>query len=264
MTGPRILTWDIETSPHKCWSFGTFNTNIYPDQIIEPTRMICWGARWYGEKKVMFRSEYHDGTEVMVRELRRLVAEADVTVTYNGDKFDRLHAGREFRLLGIPMAKSQWPISVDMYKVIKREEKWASHKLDYLTKTLGLSEKLAHHGFLLWRECMGDFGPERQEKAWRLMRRYCKRDIPAAEDLFVEYQDAITNIPARGLWTPSEDDGNPRDVPDCANPLCDADGAFVTRQGFKRTKTRKYRQYQCQACGKWFSETRSESGVTSA
>jgi hypothetical protein len=259
MSGPRILVWDIETSPHKAWSFGTRNVNIFPDQIIEPTRMICWAAKWLGEKRIMFRSEYHDSTEIMRQELRDLLDEADVTVTYNGDHFDHKHAKREFHLGGIAYPSDS--ISVDMYKVIKKAEVWHSHKMDVITKQLGLSEKLAHHGFMLWREAMGDFGPERQEKAWRIMRRYNKRDIPSTEDLFVEYEPVITNIPAVGLWIPES--GSAGEIPECPNPLClPPKAAGVTRQGWKRTKTRRYRQYQCQACGKWFSETRSEMGVS--
>jgi hypothetical protein len=259
VTGPKILTWDIETSPHKAWSFGTRNVNIYPDQIIEPTRMICWAAKWADEKKIYFRSEYHDGTERMLNDLWVLLNQADVTVTYNGDHFDHKHANREFHLGGLP--KPSPSISVDMYKVIKKNETWASHKMDYITKGLSLSEKLAHHGFLLWREALGDFGEERQRKAWNIMRRYNKRDIPATEDLFHEYEPVITNLPAAGLWVPSE--APVRDVPPCPNPLCHTEGA-VTRQGYRRTKTRRYPQYQCQACGKWFSEQRSEIGVTAS
>lgn len=260
MSAPKILVWDIETSPHKAWSFGTRNVNIRPDQIIEPTRMICWAAKWVGDKRIHFRSEYHHTTEDMVGTLFELLDEADATVTYNGDHFDIPHAQREFRQLhlGIPSPF----ISIDMYKVIRKREKWASHQMGYIAQEQGLQQKLSHNGFEMWREAMGDFGLDRQRKAWALMRRYNKQDLAPTEDLFIEYLPVIPNLPAAGLWTPEHADHPDSLPPICPNPLCQS--THVTRQGYRRTKTRRYPQYQCQSCGKWFSKNRSELGVTEA
>lgn len=258
MSGPRILVFDIETSPHLGWFWGLFKQNIRPDQIKEPSRIICFAAKWLGEKKIIFRSEYHHGQPEMLRTLFALLDEADVTVTYNGDKFDLKRANKEFRLAGL--GEPSPSLSIDMYKIIKKREAWPSHQMGYIAEELGLSQKMKHHGFLLWREAMGDFGEERQRKAWNIMRRYNRQDLKPTEDLFHEYRADVA-LPAAGLWQePVADLAAP--IPPCPNPLC-ADG-HVTRQGFRRTKTRRYPQYQCQSCGKWFSETRSESGVTAS
>lgn len=258
MPEPKILVFDIETSPHLSWHFNTRNVNIRPDQIKQPTRMICWAAKWVGEKRVYFGSEYHHDRPTMLLMLWSLIDEADVTVTYNGDNFDIPHVRREFHQAGLPDPSPF--ISVDMYKVIKKREKWASHQMGYITRELGLQEKLSHNGFEMWREAMGDFGEDRQRKAWNLMRRYNRQDLKPTEDLFNEYLPVIPNLPAAGLWTPP----GPADpeLPPCPNPLCVQ--PHVTRQGFRRTKTRRYPQFQCQGCGKWFSQNRSESGVTAS
>ena len=43
-------------------------------------------------------------------------------------------------------------------------------------------------------------------------------------------------------------DADAPDLPEC--PTCQS--THVTRQGFKVSRTRKYRQYKCQDCGSWF------------
>jgi DNA polymerase elongation subunit (family B) len=257
MSEPKILVFDIETSPHLGWFWGLWKQNIRPDQIKDASRMICFAAKWVGSNSITFRSEYHHSREEMLLTLRNLLDEADVIVTYNGDKFDMKRAKREFRLAGIEQPSSS--ISVDLYKVIKKSEDWPSHSMGYIAESLGLSQKMKHHGFLLWREAMGDFGEERQRKAWNIMRRYNKQDLKPTEDLFHRYEAEIA-LPAAGLWAPSA--AEDREVPSCPNPLCQSD--HVTRQGYRRTKTRRYPQYHCETCGKWFSETRSESGVTAS
>lgn len=249
MTEPKVLTVDIETSPHLCYSFQTFNANISMTQIVKPTRMTCFAAKWLGGKTI-FMSEYHHGTPAMVEGLHRLMSEADVVVTYNGDRFDHLHINREFHSLGLQPPSPF--ISVDLYKVIKKREKWASHKLAYITEQFALSGKMTNDGWRLWLAVEGVYGEEAQKKAWNQMRRYNRRDVLTTEELFEEYRPYVTNLPNADLF--NEEPSTTLGCPNCQS-------LHVTRQGYRRTKTRRYPQYQCQGCGKWFSETRSDGAA---
>jgi hypothetical protein len=56
----KILVLDIETAPMTVLSFGLRNQNIGINQIIAPSRMIAFSAKWLGEKETFFYSEYHD------------------------------------------------------------------------------------------------------------------------------------------------------------------------------------------------------------
>lgn len=259
----KILTLDIETSPHLCWSFQTWNTNILPIQVIEPTRMLCVAAKWEHKKKVHFFSEYEafnpelgEGWELefhhryMVERIHELMDEADVVVTYNGDKFDLPHLNREFHLAGLTPPSPY--VSVDLYKVIKRNEIWMSHKLAYITERLELSGKLENSGWQLWKDVQSS-DPVVRHKAWLEMRRYNKRDTVTTEELKAECLPLITNLPHPALFL---DEGIPS-VLLCTN--CESPN--VQRRGYAKTKTRKYPRYQCQDCGKWSRDTRSEGGV---
>lgn len=261
----KTLTLDIETSPHLCYTFQTWGTNIMPIQVIEPTRMISVSAKWEHERKVQFFSEYHfipDSIEdphesrkrmhrEMVLAIHALMDEADVVVTYNGDKFDLLHLGREFDLAGL---KDPSPfVSVDLYKVIKGRELWMSHKLAYISERKGLSGKMDNSGWKLWLGVLSS-DPVVRHKAWLEMRKYNKQDVVVTEEVFHEELPNIKNLPHMSLF--EEGDAVPQELrcKNCGSPN-------VQRRGYSRTPTRKYHRIHCQDCGRWGRDTRSIGGT---
>jgi DNA polymerase elongation subunit (family B) len=247
----RVLTIDIETAPHLCYSFNVWNTNISPVHIVEPSRMISFASKWEGSRKVEFWSEFaFEETDhprewhhrKMVERAWRLLNEADVVVTYNGDRFDLRRLGQEFRIAGLgqpsPFA------SVDLYKIIKREEDWLSHKLAYITERYKLTGKLEQGvDFSLWRGCM-----EGDPKSWRLMRRYNMRDVVTTEEVFHEVSDLPMLLPALALY-----DDEPILEGHC--PVCREQGQS---RGYAYTKTRRYPRYYCPTDKKWFRGSKSD------
>lgn len=241
--GPRILTFDIETRPTLAYVWGLFNQNIALSQIVEPTRIICFAAKWYGDDDVIFKSEFHDGHRATILTLFDLLDEADVVITYNGDNFDIPHAEREFLEadIGTPSPFH----SIDLYKVLKKKTKFVSHKLAHITESLSLTGKLETGGFDLWRDVMaGD------RKAWAKMRRYNKQDVVTTEELYDEVLHLIDTHPALTLYV---DD----DAPACPRCLSDQ----LERRGYAYTRLGKYQRYQCQSCGSWGRGGKRVEGV---
>lgn len=251
----KVLTIDIETSPHLGYFFQTKNTFITPAQIVEPTRMLSFAAKWEHERKVMFESEFcftnpdpawyftkareHEHRH-MVERAFALLDEADVVVGYNSDNFDLRHLRREFRLAGLGQPSPFH--SVDLWKVIKREEEWASHKLAYITEKYKLTGKMSNDGWPLWIGCLaGD------PKMWRQMRRYNKRDVVTTEELKQACHD-ILQMPALALY-----DDEPLAEGHC--PVCREQ---AQSRGHAYTKTRRYPRYYCAADRKWFRGNRSD------
>lgn len=250
----KVLTIDIETSPHLAYTFSTRQAYIAPGQIVEPTRMLSFAAKWEGMNHVIFASEFDFGgpenyrdPEIrehmhrnMVNHAFMLLDAADVVVTYNGDHFDLRHLRREFRLAGLgqpsPFA------SVDLWKVIKKEEEWASHKLAYITEKYRLTGKLENSGFPLWVGCLnGDL------KMWRQMRRYNKQDVVTTEELKQACHDII-KMPALSLF--DDEPLGEGECPTCRRP--------AQRRGYAYTATRRYPRYYCPVDMKWFSGNRSD------
>lgn len=228
----KILFLDIETSPNLAYVWGLWDQNIAINQLVETTEMLCFGARWYGEKKVIFKSVHHDGKEEMLKEVHRLLDEADVLVGWNSKAFDSKHLKREF--IENDMLPPSPYKEMDLMLTVKAQFKFPSNKLDYVSQKLGVGAKVKHSGFDLWLQCMAGL-----DKAWKEMKKYQIQDVDLLVDLYEKLKPWITNHPHAGLYDGIEDG--------CA--VCASKN--LQRRGLARTVSGTYQRFQCQDCGKW-------------
>ncbi len=231
MSDVRILMLDIETAPHLAALWGLYDQNIAINQIIRPGYSLCWAAKWYGEKEIMF-SSILDGPKAMVRKVHKLLTECDAVCHYNGTKFDIPTLNKEFLLLDLkpPPPYKQ----IDLLTTARSRFRLASNKLDYVAQQLGLGSKTKHKGFELWLECM-DKSPE----AWRTMKRYNKQDVVLLERVYERLLPWITNHPILGVYS------GKRGCPKCGSTNGQARGYAVQLM-------MKYQRYQCRDCGAWY------------
>lgn len=190
----------------------------------------------------MWVSQWSNGYDYpdMIGEAWRLLDEADLVVTYNGDHFDIKRLNAEFLLLGLP--KPSPFISLDLYKVVKKNFRFASHKLGYMTETLGLGSKLNHMGHEMWVNVMaGD------RDAQKLMADYCIQDVLLTEALHDRLEGWVIG-PNVNLFTGSSD----------FCPSCGQNS--LSKRGFRYTQTGTYQRYQCGICSKWSQGTRRIGG----
>ena len=173
----KILLLDIETTPLQVYTWGLWDQNIGINQIIKSTEMMCFGAKWLGQKSVTFKSVHHDGKKTMLEELHKLMDEADVLVGWNSAAFDHKHINREFLENGMtPPAPTK---DLDLMSITKANFQFPSNKLDYVAQKLGVGSKVKHSGFELWIKCMdGD------DKAWREMKKYQIQDVQLLDSLY--------------------------------------------------------------------------------
>lgn len=232
MTGPKILTLDIETSPNVADVWGLFKQTVSLSQLRESTRVISFAAKWYGRKQVEFFSDFHNGHDEMVSAAHALWDEADVVVHYNGTTFDMPHLRREFLLGG---HRPPSPVQeIDLLKVVRSRFRFTSNKLDHVSRQLGLVGKVGHTGHDLWVRCMaGD------PKAWELMRRYNRGDVVITEQVYDILRPWISDGPHYGLF--GVDD---RVCGNCGSTK-------LQRRGLSYTKLSTYQRYQCTECGSW-------------
>jgi hypothetical protein len=235
---PRILTLDIETSPHLAWTYQLWNTNIPPERIVEPSRMLCFAAKWFGHKKVQYFAESEIGHANMVRAARDLLDAADIVVTYNGIKFDEKHLQREFIEAGLTPPSPYK--SIDLYRTVASTFKFPSNRLGQVGDSLQIGTKVETGGWKLWAGVLdGD------DKALRLMKKYNIQDVVLTENLLVALGPWVKGLPHRGVWT-----GNLEGCYACGSDNLERDGiAFTT--------VTVYPRYRCADCGAWNKTLRS-------
>ena len=220
----KILLLDIETSPNTAHVWGLWQQNVGINQLLESSHVMCWAAKWYGEKTIHFGKD--------LKKIYNMINEADVVVHYNGKKFDMPTLNKEFLLHGwTPPAPYK---QIDLLRVVRSQFRFPSNKLDYVAQRLGLGKKVAHEGHELWIKCMaGDAA------AWKRMEKYNKQDVVLLEKVYNRLLPWIKSHPNHNLYGDSQ-----HSCPTCGNDK-------LQRRGFSHTITGVAQRFQCTGCGSW-------------
>lgn len=240
---PRILTLDIESSPHTVRTFNLWGANIDKAKMIEPSRMLCFAAKWYGQDDIIYSGLHNDSRTAMIDLSWQLCDEADWLITYNGKRFDEPYLRKEWLLAGLP-PPSPWK-SIDLYKTVRSQFKMAYNSLAWACQQLGLDLKESHEGFELWVKCMND-----DPAAWGVMESYCRNDVRITEQLYERLLPFIPNHPSHGAFEGKDD----------VCPSCGS-AAQLIREGHAFTSTGKFQRWRCSGCGKWSRSSKRDSGT---
>jgi DNA polymerase elongation subunit (family B) len=235
----KILLLDIETAPNTVYTWGFYDQNIATNQIVVSSYILCWAAKWYGDREMMFSSVQRTSPKLMLGRMHKLLDEADVVVSYNGKKFDIPTLNKEFIKQGF---KPPAPYKhVDLLQVCRSSFRFGSNKLDFVAKTLELGGKVKHEGFELWIKCMSN-----DPKAWKKMEKYNRGDVRLLERVYVELRPWIRTHPNHAAY---------EDIKGC--PKCGSES--FEQRGYAITSVMKYKRYKCNGCGGWFRGTKSVS-----
>ena len=232
----RILVIDIETRPNLVYTWGLFKQNISLAQVVQPSSIISFAAKFVGEREVHFHSDWTDGHKAMLEAAHRLLTEADAVVGYNQDSFDLRKLQGEFLLAKLPPPPP--PTSIDLLKAVKKFG-FVSNKLAFVGPFLKIGAKIKHAGFDLWVGVMN--GDERSQN---LMKKYNIGDVHLTEQLYKRILPYISTHPTLG------------DAPKGSCPSCGSKN--VQSRGYRRTRAFKIQRLHCQNCGSWHNGTRSK------
>lgn len=238
----KLLLLDLESAPNLAHVWGLWDQRIGTNQIIDSGYTLCWAAKWYGEREIMFDSVYHSGTAKMLKRIHALIDEADAVIHYNGTKFDMPTINKEFILNGLPPPSPYKQI--DLLKTARRQFKFPSNKLDYISKALGLGQKTKHVGHELWIGCMNS-----DPASWKVMERYNKQDVRLLEKVYDRMLPWIKSHPNVALYDTPED-------PACTN----CGSTKLQRRGYSYTQSGIYARHVCKDCGSWSRSRTMEKG----
>ena len=231
---PKILLFDLETSPMLVNVWGLYKQRIPPANVVKDWCIISWAGKWLMESKV--HSDILTPAEAIQRDDKRILGsiwemldEADIIIAHNVNRFDKRKVNA--RLIINDFHRPSSYRTIDTLRETQKLFAFSSHSLDFLTKILGLTEKIKTE-YGLWLSCMaGD------PKALKKMLRYNKHDVFALEDLYMKIRSWIPSHPNLALYT----DGKVQICVVCKSIEINKDGKYYTPAG-------RYQAYRC-ICG---------------
>jgi len=235
--GPKILIFDLETSPLSGYFWGLWQQNIPIGAILKDWHLISYSAKWLFNEEVM--SEVMTSREMLngndfrlTKSMWKLLDEADIAVAYNGLSFDMKRINTCF--LKHDFSPPSPYVSVDPIVVAKKKFDFSSNKMDYISEFLDGDRKL-HTDFSLWARCM-----EGDEEALAQMDLYCRKDISVLEAIYLNFLPWMdNNHPNMNVFY---DDNVSR----C--PMCSSINIEYTGKSYKTT-TNSYPSFVCKDCG---------------
>lgn len=238
MTQPKILIFDVETSPNVGYTWSKWETNVI--EFVKEWELLCFAYKWHGEKEthVVARPDFKDKTDKSItKALWKLFDEADVLLAHNGRQFDVKKVKAKFLEHGMTPPS---PAKILDTKVIaKNQFAFNSNSLNDLGKLLKVGKKVPTGGFDLWLGCMaGD------KKSWDTMKAYNKQDVVLLE-LVYEKLKAWNGDTVNLAVLAGHKEG-------CAT--CGSNNVYS--KGFERLKSGTYKRYRCNDCGHWFRSSK--------
>lgn len=227
----KILFLDIETAPHKVYTFQLWNAYMAPDHMIEPSYTLCWAAKWFGKSQILFDSIERSSPKEMLKGIWKLLDEADIVVHFYGKKFDIPTLNKEFINYGLvpPSPYKQ----IDLKDIAAKVFKFASNKLEFVAKFLKVGCKIKTD-FDLWLDVM-----EGKKDAWQKMKTYNKQDTNLLEKVYLKMRPWIPNHPNLASY-----------AEDMVCPTCG--GSHYIGRGYYYLAINKYHKYQCKDCFRYF------------
>lgn len=246
----KVLLLDIETSFKIAGVWGTYDQNVSADQLFQDTHVLCWAAKWQGEKKIMtdalflhpkaYKADPTNDKPVLEK-IWKLLDEADYVIGQNCHRFDLPVLNARFIQHGMKPPSPY--IVIDTLLIARRRFKFTSNRLDDLGKALNVGRKKETGGFSLWR----DIVLKHDLKAFRKMVAYNKQDVVLLEKVYTALRP----------W----DTQHPNVNPDMEKLLCNVCGSkHLQHRGVRRTAHQTYQRYQCIDCGHWLRAAKAIPG----
>ena len=210
--GPRILIFDLETSPELGYVWGRFKQFLAPVQVEQRSYLLTWSAKWLGEKEVMAdainnyrQTETKYGQEddlEVVTSIWHLLDECDVAVAHNGLRFDFPYLNSRFAYHGLGMPSPYK--AVDTCKIAKKYFRFPANSLKELGIYLNIDTPKLDTDFQLWIDCMHGV-----RGAWDYMVEYNKFDVKLLEEVYLRIRPYDKSHPNLALYYEGDEVRNP-------------------------------------------------------
>jgi DNA polymerase elongation subunit (family B) len=229
MKKPKILLYDIETSPNLAYVWGKYQQDVVAYK--NERRILSVAYRWLGDRKIeVISTKGVDNDYKLVSLFATILNEADICIAHNGDHFDRTIV--KTRMLYHGMKPLKINCSVDTLKVVKTYFNFNGNSLADVCHYLKIGKKTKHPGIDMWMGCLAN-----DARSWAQMVKYNKQDVVLLTKLYNRLRPWIENHPnvARLLGQCG--------CPSCANTQTSKYGIRPTARGLQQ-------RWLCRSCGR--------------
>lgn len=239
----KCLVFDIETAPITAYVWDLKDQYVNLNQIVKDWYVLAWAAKWLGTpaKSVMYMDQRGrknlPNDKKLVTAIWKLLDQADIVITQNGQKFDSQKLNARFIEHGLNPPSPY--THLDTYQILKRTAGFSSHSLEFLTGKLCTKYKKLSHpkfpGMRLWAECL-----KGNMAAWDEMKKYNIHDVLSTEELYLKVR----------AWTPQTAPKVFTQAP--MDRVCTVCGSTRLKSyGVRPIGARLYQRLMCLKCGHW-------------
>ena len=238
---PKILLFDIETTPMEVYVWGLYKQRIQHTNVIKDWCVLSWAAKWIFDNEIQSdvltakQAQNRDDSSI-IKGIWDLMDEADIVIAHNGNRFDIRKLNARFQMNRL-LQPSPYQ-SIDTLKVSQRMFAFSSHKLDYLGQIL-LNKGKIETNYQLWKDCVEN--NSKTKEALEYMIKYNRGDVNLLEEVYLELRHWIKSHPNMGLYNLD----NVSQCPACGSTSINWNGkSYYTPAG-------RFSAFQCNSCGAW-------------
>lgn len=232
---PKVLLFDIETTPLTVKTWHTGKQRISFDQIMEEWFLLSYSGKWLFDSKVFGSvltpaEVLHKDDFRITKEIWHYFDQADVIIAHNGNGFDIPKS--QTRFLAHRLAPPSPFQTIDTLLIARKNFRLSSNKLDYIGQLM-LNERKLHTEYSLWLRCL-----EGDPQALSDMLTYNKQDVLLLEDIYVLLRPWIKSHPNMGIFMEAHE-------PSCPN----CGSTDIKECGYYTTSVNRFLAFRCNSCG---------------
>lgn len=249
---PKILFYDLESTPLQAWIWRPGKQFVGHKQLVKGHQrygIICITYCWNDGKpaqSIDWGFEEQD-TKRVVQEFDKIIAQADLTIGKNSDRFDTkmINAARMFA--DLPGNPSWTKYTDDLEKQMRKYFKLPSQSLDYISDMLGFGGKIKME-FQDWIDIVekNSSGAASLKK----MIKYGKKDVEDTRALWFKLSEHFDS-----KWNQAAFQG---DTLSCKHMNCGS--LNLIKRGTYLQGVTRYQEWQCRDCNRYAGRTIKETG----
>lgn len=233
MALPNILIWDLECTNLSA-NFGYILCASF--KVFDSDKISIISITDFPEFQRNPTNDYF-----VVKELAKVLREADMWVTHYGSRFDVPYLQARLLYHKLPILPNIQ--HVDTWRIARYKMKLNSNRLASITGFFGFEEKTPLTGPIWVRAAAG------HKPSIKYVEQHCKQDVLVLEQVYKKIRPLSTTHPSIALMN-----GDEIGCPNCGSKK-------VHRRGDYLSRLHRYQRFCCQACGAW-SRAKKSIGST--